>query len=106
MKNMTNLLTATNSYLFVDCLNILKDNMRSYFQYLLLVQSSEEAKKEKEEKKRYLIRKVIYIIFLVSKPTRNKQLFSSPCRRQCELLPSLGVRRPSSVNFSHFNLLL
>jgi hypothetical protein len=51
---------ATNSYLFVDCLNILKDNMRSYFQYLLLVQSSEEAKKEKEEKKRYLIRKVIY----------------------------------------------
>ena len=24
-------------------------------------------------------------------------LFSSPCQRQCELLPSLGVRRPSSV---------
>jgi hypothetical protein len=32
--------------------------------------------------------------------------FSSPCQRQCELLPSLGVRRLSSVNFSHFNLLL
>lgn len=64
MKNMMNLLTATNSYLFVDCLYILKDNMGSYFQYLLLVQSSEEARKEKEEKKRYLIRKVIYIIFL------------------------------------------
>ena len=31
--------------------------------------------------------------------------FSSPCQRQCELLPSLGVRRLSSVNFSHFNLL-
>lgn len=61
MKNMMNLLTATNSYLFVYCLNILKDNMSSYFQYLLLVQSSEEARKEKEEKKRYLIRKVIYI---------------------------------------------
>ena len=30
----------------------------------------------------------------------------SPCQRQCELLPSLGVRRLSSVNFSHFNLLL
>jgi hypothetical protein len=30
--------------------------------------------------------------------------FSSPC--QCELLPSLGVRRLSSVNFLHFNLLL
>ena len=33
-------------------------------------------------------------------------IFSSPCQRQCELLPSLGVRRLSSVNFSHFNLLL
>jgi hypothetical protein len=40
-------------------------------------------------------------------------LFISPCQRQCELSPSLGVRRPSSVvrrllsvNFSHFNLLL
>ena len=32
-------------------------------------------------------------------------VFSSPCQRQCELLPSLGVRCPSSVNFSHFNLL-
>ena len=35
-----------------------------------------------------------------------KILFSSPCQRQCELLPSLGVRRLSSINFSHFNLLL
>jgi hypothetical protein len=33
-------------------------------------------------------------------------IFSSPCQRQGELLPSLGVRRLSSVNFSHFNLLL
>ena len=33
-------------------------------------------------------------------------LFSSPCQRRCELLPSLGVRRLSSVNFSHLNLLL
>jgi hypothetical protein len=32
--------------------------------------------------------------------------FSSPCQRQYELLPSLGIRRLSSVNFSHFNLLL
>jgi hypothetical protein len=31
---------------------------------------------------------------------------SSPCQRQCELLPSLGVCRRSSVNFSHFILLL
>jgi hypothetical protein len=26
-------------------------------------------------------------------------IFSSPYQRQCELLPSLGVRHPSSVNF-------
>jgi hypothetical protein len=30
----------------------------------------------------------------------------SPCQRQCELLPSLGIHRLSSVNFSHFKLLL
>jgi hypothetical protein len=36
----------------------------------------------------------------------GSKLFSSLCQRQCELLPSLGVRRLSSVNFSHFNLLL
>jgi hypothetical protein len=33
-------------------------------------------------------------------------LCSSPCQRQSEVLPSFGIRRPSSVNFSHFNLLL
>ena len=33
-------------------------------------------------------------------------IISSPCQRLCELLPSLGIRRLSSVNFSHFNLLL
>jgi len=32
--------------------------------------------------------------------------FISPCQRQCELLPLLSVRRQSSFNFSHFNLLL
>jgi hypothetical protein len=26
-------------------------------------------------------------------------------QRQCELLPSLGVHRMSSIDFSHFNLL-
>jgi hypothetical protein len=41
----------------------------------------------------YYIVLFIYIFF-----------FSSPCQRQSELLPSLGVL--SSVNFSHFNLLL
>ena len=34
-------------------------------------------------------------------------IFSSPCQRQSEFLPSsLVIRRLSSVNFSHFNLLL
>jgi hypothetical protein len=33
-------------------------------------------------------------------------VFSKPCQSQYELLPSLGVRRLSSVYFSHFNLLL
>ena len=33
-------------------------------------------------------------------------LVNKPCQRQYELLPSLGVRRLSSVYFSHFNLLL
>ena len=33
-------------------------------------------------------------------------VFSSPCQRQCELLPSLGIRDLLSVNFSHFNLIL
>ena len=28
-------------------------------------------------------------------------LFNSPCQRQCELLPSLGIRCLLSVNFSH-----
>jgi hypothetical protein len=32
-------------------------------------------------------------------------LFSKPCQRQYEFLPSLGVHRLSSVFFSHFNLL-
>jgi hypothetical protein len=32
--------------------------------------------------------------------TNAKCFFSSPCQRQCELLPSLGVRCLSSVNFS------
>jgi hypothetical protein len=36
--------------------------------------------------------------------SKKLQFFSSPCQRQRELLPS--TRHPSSVNFSHFNLLL
>ena len=43
----------------------------------------------------------------IHKPLLKEITFfvSSPCQRQCELFPSLGVPRPS-VNFSHFNLLL
>jgi hypothetical protein len=33
-------------------------------------------------------------------------VFRTPCQRQRELLPSLGVRRLLSVNFSHVNLQL
>ena len=43
---------------------------------------------------------MLYLLLYIS------GLFSSLCQRQCELLPSLGVHRLSSVNFSHFNLLL
>ena len=30
-------------------------------------------------------------------------IFSSPCQRQCELLPSLGVRRPSTFHILIFS---
>ena len=49
-----------------------------------------------------------YIIFVkmnIDKYRLLHGIFSSPCQRQCELLPSLGVCRPSSINLSHFNLL-
>jgi hypothetical protein len=44
--------------------------------------------------------------FMLAKLLSVITFISSRCQRQCELLPSLGVRRLSSVNFSHFNLLL
>ena len=49
----------------------------------------------------YLILSLLYICIGVT-------FFSSPgpTKGPCELLPSLGVRRLSSVNFSHFKLLL
>lgn len=61
IKNLINILAAGNPFLFEDCLNVLKENMRHYYRYMLSVQSSEEAKKEKEEKKKFLIRKVSII---------------------------------------------
>jgi hypothetical protein len=44
--------------------------------------------------------------FITSSLSRNSHfniLFSKPCQRQYELLPSLGVRHLSSAYFSHFN---
>jgi hypothetical protein len=44
---------------------------------------------------------------------KDLPVVTSLCQRQCELLPSLGARRPSAfvrrlsfINYSHFNLLL
>jgi hypothetical protein len=34
---------------------------------------------------------------LTNRDEMRHLIFSSPCQRQCELLPSLGIRRPSSV---------
>jgi hypothetical protein len=50
----------------------------------------------------------MFILYITSKYSHFNILFSSPCQRHCELLPSLAfvVCRPSSVNFSHYNLLL
>jgi hypothetical protein len=31
------------------------------------------------------------------------QIFSSPCQRQCELLPSLGIRRPLTFHILIFS---
>ena len=45
-------------------------------------------------------------LYITSRYSHFNILFSKPCQRQYELLPSLGVCRLSSVYFSHFNLLL
>jgi hypothetical protein len=47
----------------------------------------------------------MFILYITSRYSHFNILFSQPCQRQYELLPSLGVRRLSSVYFSHFNLL-
>jgi hypothetical protein len=48
----------------------------------------------------------MFILYITSRYSHFNILFSKPCQRQYELLPSLGVRRLSFVYFSHFNLLL
>ena len=47
----------------------------------------------------------MFILYIASRYSHFNILFSKPCQRQYELLPSLGVHRLSSVYFSHFNLL-
>jgi hypothetical protein len=42
----------------------------------------------------------VYVLFVVHKLWL---LFSSPCQRQCELLPSLGVRRPLTFHILIFS---
>jgi hypothetical protein len=48
----------------------------------------------------------MFILYITSRYSHFNILFSKPCQRQYELLPSLGVYRLSSVivYFSHFNL--
>jgi hypothetical protein len=47
----------------------------------------------------------MFIPYITNRYSHFNILFSKLCQRQYELLPSLGVRRLSSVYFSHFNLL-
>jgi hypothetical protein len=48
----------------------------------------------------------MFILYITSRYSHFNILFSKPCQRQYEYLPSLGVRRLSFIYFSHFNLLL
>jgi hypothetical protein len=73
------------------CYSILKRGLQNAHLYVLL---SSQCKKWGEG------------LWKGSKFQNFDAFFSSPCQRQRKLLPSLGVRRLSSVNFSHFNLLL
>jgi hypothetical protein len=43
-------------------------------------------------------------LYITSRYSHFNILFSKPCQRQYELLPSLGVRRLSSVYFYHVSV--
>jgi hypothetical protein len=45
----------------------------------------------------------MFILNITSRYSHFNILFNKPCQSQYELLPSLGVRRLSSVYFSHFD---
>ena len=42
-------------------------------------------------------------IFVTQSFFQNEMIFSSPCQRQCELLPSLGIRRPLTFHILIFS---
>ena len=48
----------------------------------------------------------MFILYITSRYSHFNILFSKPCQSQYELLPSLGVRRLSSVYFSHFIVMI
>ena len=45
----------------------------------------------------------MFILYITSRYSHFNILFSSPCQRQCELLPSLGVRRPLTFHILIFS---
>ena len=51
------------------------------------------------EKKKYVLRS----LFVTQSCFQNETIFSSPCQRQSELLPSLGVCRPLTFHILNFS---
>jgi hypothetical protein len=45
----------------------------------------------------------MFILYITSRYSHFNILFSSSCQRQCELLPSLGVRRPLTFHILIFS---
>ena len=85
-----------------------EDNDKGKFEYLLHVKFTYEAKKIKKGWEVELscsgrISSSCFTSNIHCVTVDRNGIFSSPCQRQCELLPSLGVRRLSSVNFSLFS---
>ena len=44
-----------------------------------------------------------FILYITSRYSHFNIFFSKPCQRQCELLPSLGVRRPLTFHILIFS---
>ena len=56
-------------------------------------------KEENQEQLGYLV----YLETLVRRDNLVGDIFSSPCQRQCDLLPSLGIRRPLTFHILIFS---